>query len=252
MKLAMAQMLVEPGQKQSNLGRAEQWIVRAAAQQADVIVLPEAMPLGWTHSSARTDADEIPNGESCIRLQRAAKEHRIFVCAGIIERARQKVFNAALLIDPAGEVLIHHRKIYELNIAHDLYSRGDRLSVAETPFGTVGLMICADGFAPGQSISRTLALMGAKIILSPCAWAVPEDHDNRREPYGQLWLDNYCPVTREFGIVIAGVSNVGPITDGPWQGRKCIGNSLLIGRQGEELARGAYGEQAEMLLIQDI
>jgi predicted amidohydrolase len=153
--------------------------------------------------------------------------------------------NAAVLIDSSGRVLIHHRKIHELDIAHSLYARGDRLSVVETPFGPVGVMICADGFAPGQSISRTLAFMGARYILSPCAWAVPADHDNEREPYGQLWVDNYGAVTRDFEVTIAGASNVGPITAGPWQGRKCIGNSLVIGPGGQELARGPYGDNAE-------
>ena len=250
MKLALAQMSVEPGQKQANLARAEAWLSRAAAQGAHVALLPEALTLGWTHPSARAEADEIPEGESCARLRQAARQHRLFVCAGLIERAGHQLFNAAVLLAPDGRVLIHHRKIFELDIAHDLYARGDRLSVVETPFGCLGVMICADGFAPGQSISRTLALMGARTILSPCAWAVPADHDNAREPYGQLWLDNYGPVAREFGVAIAGVSNVGPITAGPWQGRKCIGNSLLIGPDGKERARGPYG--AEALLIQEI
>ena len=252
MKLALVQMLVEPGRKESNLARAEARIAEAASRGSEMVLSPEAMPLGWTHPSARTEADAIPDGESCVRLCRAAKTHKVFVCAGIIERAGGKVFNAAVLINPAGEVIIHHRKIYELELAHDLYARGDRLSVAETPFGKIGVMICADGFAPGQSISRTLALMGAKLILSPCAWAVPSDHDNVREPYGQLWLDNYCPVSREFDVAIAGVSNVGLITAGPWQGRKCIGNSLVIDRHGKEIAHGPYGENAEAILIVDV
>ncbi len=210
------------------------------------------MTLGWTHPSARVEGDKIPDGDSCIRLRRAAKTHHVFVCAGVIERTDEKVFNAALLINPAGEILLHHRKIHELDIARDLYARGNRLAVADTPFGRIGLMICADGFAPGQSISRTLALMAAQIILSPCAWAVPASHDNAREPYGPLWLDNYRPVAREFGIVIAGASNVGPITAGPWEGRKCIGNSLVIGRHGQELARGPYGETAEAILLVEV
>jgi predicted amidohydrolase len=252
MKLAIAQMLVEPGNKQANLVRAEHWIAEAAAQRAEVVVLPEAMPLGWTHPSARTEADGIPNGESCARLRQAAWQHQLLVCGGIIERAGQKNFNAAVLVDQTGNIIIHHRKIYELDIAHDLYARGDRLSVAETSFGRIGVMICADGFAPGQSISRTLALMGAQVILSPCAWAVPADHDNAREPYGQLWLDNYRPVAREFGVAIVGASNVGPITAGPWRGRKCIGNSLVIGKDGTELARGPYGENADTLLVVEV
>lgn len=248
MKLALAQMLVGPGDKQANLGRAEQWITRAAEQSAEIILLPEALTTGWTHPSARIHADEIPTGESCVRLRSAAAQHRIYVCAGIVERCGERIFNSAVLVAPDGEMLIHHRKIHELDIAQDLYSRGDRLSMADTPSGRIGVMICADGFAPGQSISRALALMGARYILSPCAWAVPADHDNTREPYGQLWLDNYGPVAREFGVTIAGASNVGPITAGPWQRRKCIGNSLVVGPSGE-LARGPYGENAEALLL---
>ena len=252
MRVALAQMLVEPGEKQANLERAESWIAQAARRGAEVIVLPEAMPLGWTHPSARNLADEIPAGESCTRLRQAARQHRVSVCAGIVERAGEKIFNAAVLVDPAGQILIHHRKIHELDLAHDLYARGDRLSVAETSLGRMGVMICADGFAPGQSISRTLGMMGARVILSPCAWAVPHDHDNDREPYGQLWLDNYGPVAREFGLSIVGVSNVGPITAGPWSGRKCIGNSLVVGPDGRETVRGPYGERAEALLIQEV
>jgi hypothetical protein len=94
--------------------------------------------------------------------------------------------------------------------------------------------------------------MGARVILSPCAWAVPEDHDNQSDPYGQLWLENYGPVARDFGLFIVGVSNVGPISTGPWQGRKCIGNSLVIAPGGKELLRGPYGEFAEALLIQEL
>ena len=248
----MAQMLVVPGEKQANLKRAESWIALAATRGAEVVVLPEALPLGWTHPSARTLADEIPDGESCARLRAAARVHRIFVCSGLVERAGDKLFNAAVLVDPEGRVIIHHRKIHELEIAHDLYARGDRLSVAQTSLGRVGVMICADGFAPGQAISRTLGMMGARVILSPCAWAVPHDHDNEREPYGELWLDNYGPVAREFGLSIVGVSNVGPLTAGPWQGRKCIGNSLVVGTDGRETARGPYGEHAEALLIQEV
>jgi len=247
MKLALAQMLVEPGKKEANLARAEAWIARGATTGAEVVVLPEALTLGWTHPSARTLADEIPGGESCLRLREAARRNRVAVCSGIIERSGERLFNSAVIIDAAGEVVAMHRKINELDFGRELYSLGDRLGICELAGERVGLMICADGFAPGQSISRSLGLMGARVILSPCAWAVPADHDNAVEPYGQLWLDNYGPVARDFGLTIVGVSNVGPITAGPWEGRKCIGNSLVVGPSGE-IARGPYGEMAEKLM----
>jgi predicted amidohydrolase len=252
MKIAMAQMLVEPGEKKANLARAETWIARAAQQGADMVVLPEALTLGWTHPSAHALADEIPGGESCERLRTAARENRIIVCAGLVERAGDRLFNSAVLLSDAGELLLLHRKIHELDFARELYACGDRLGVADTRLGRIGVMICADGFAPGQSISRALGQMGARVILSPCAWAVPADHDNARDPYGPLWLDNYGPVARDFGLSIIGVSNVGPITAGPWAGRKCIGNSLAIGPDGRELARGPYGECTEALVMVEI
>ena len=58
---------------------------------------------------------------------------------GLVERAGPKLFNAAVLIGPAGELLLHHRKINELDIALDLYSVGDRVGVAQTDLGTFGL-----------------------------------------------------------------------------------------------------------------
>lgn len=251
-KLALAQMTVVGGQKERNLRSAVESIAAAARSGASIVLLPEALDCGWCHSSAETLAGPIPDGDACMRLREAAKMHRIHVCAGLIERAGDSLFNSAVLISPDGEVLLHHRKIDELAMAHDLYACGDRVGVAHTKLGTIGLMICADGSAPSQAISRTLGLMGAQIILSPCAWAMPPDHDNEREPYGQLWLDNYGPVAKEFGLWIAGASNVGLVSEGEWSGHHCIGCSLVIDLAGKPALRGPYGFNAEKLLLVDV
>ncbi len=252
MKLALIQMRVEGGAKGANLSRAESFIAQAAAAGAQVVLLPEALNLGWTHGSAAVAADEIPGGESCERLRAAAQQHHVFVCAGMIERAGALRYNSAVLLDSDGRLLLHHRKLNELGMAHAVYAQGDRLGVAATLHGTIGLMICADGFAPGQVVSRTLALMGAELILSPCAWAVPADHDNTREPYGRVWLYNYGVVAREHRLWIAGCSNVGWMSAGEWQGRPCIGCSLVIGPDGAPALRGPYGPDAEAMLFAEI
>ncbi len=245
-------MLVLPGEAQRNLQSALKFIRGAANSNADLILLPEALPFGWTDSSATQEADPIPVGEACALLRSAARESKIFICSGLIEKSGNRLFNSAVLFNPAGELILHYRKIHELDIAHDLYSLGDRLSVVDTSLGRIGIMICADAFVPNQVISRTLGLMGAQIILSPCAWAVPPDHDNQRTPYGQLWLDNYIPVCRDFRLWIAGCSNVGPIQSGPWAGHRCIGSSLVLDPDGATKARGPFGETAEELLLVDV
>lgn len=247
-KLALVQMRVEGGAKARNLQRALQRIDMAVEDGAELVLLPEALDLGWTHDSARIEAEPIPGGIPFRQLSNAARVHAVHVCAGLTERAGDKVFNAAVLIGPEGQLLLHHRKLNELEIGHSCYDQGDRLAVAHTSLGTIGVMICADAFAPGQIVGRTLGLMGADVILSPAAWAVPADHDQAKQAYGQLWLDNYCPVAGRFWVWIAAVSNVGQINSGPWSGRKCIGCSLVVGPDGRQVLMGPYGEDAEAVI----
>lgn len=247
-RLGMAQMLVEGGQPDANLARALAFIGRAAAESCRVVLLPECLDLGWTHPSARQLAQPIPGAYS-ERLAGAARQHGVYVVAGLVERAADRFYNAAVLIDPQGQLLHVHRKINELHIAHDLYAIGDRLGVVETPLGTLGVDICADNFAESLAIGHVLARMGAQVILSPSAWVVDADHDNAKQPYGGRWLPPYTELSRLYDITVVGVSNVGWVTGGPWQGRKAIGCSLAVGPGGEVLARGPYGVDAEALLV---
>jgi predicted amidohydrolase len=249
-RLGMAQTLVEGGRPGPKLDRAVAAIGRAADLGCRAVVLPECLDVGWTDPSARDLAQPIP-GPHFDRLAETAKGRGVYVTAGLVERSGSRLFNAAVLIGPTGELLLHHRKINELDIALDLYAVGDRLGVAETELGTVGLAICADNFSDSLAIGHVLARMGAQVILSPSAWAVDADHDNERDPYGKLWLDAYAELARLYDVTVVGVSNVGWLTAGPWKGRKCIGCSLAVGPSGV-LARGPYGEAAEAVTVVEV
>ena len=251
-KLALLQMCVEGGNPQKNLAEAGKLIAQAAESGANVVLLPEMMDLGWTHPSVLTQAQSISDGETSRLLSRLARQYGLYICAGLSEIESGIIYNAAVLIDPAGEIILKHRKINELDIGRPFYSPGDRLNVCRTPLGTFGLMICADAAAGGQVLSRSLALMGADIILSPCAWAVPASHDNEAEPYGQEWLSAYQPVARDFSVWIAGCSYVGRLDAGPWQGWNAIGCSLVVDPRGEVAIKGSYGETASEILYVDI
>jgi predicted amidohydrolase len=250
-RIALVQALLAGGERERNIVHVLELVADAAGRGAQVVVLPECFPLGWTDPSAAELADAVPDGETTLLLRDAAREHGVYVCSGVVERAGDAVYNAAVLIDPAGEVLLHHRKLNELDIGHQLYAVGDRLGVVDTPLGRIGLMICADAFAEDRVVTRTLGLMGAELILSPSAWAVPADHDQQAEPYGDLWRNAYGPVCAEHGLYVVGVSNVGWIPAGPWAGRKCIGCSLVMGPAGEVLF-GPYGPDAEAVLFADL
>ena len=247
-KLGMAQMLVEGGAVEQNLARATRMIEQATEQECKVVVLPECLDLGWTDPSARDLAQPIP-GPYSEALCRAAQQAHVYVAAGLTERYGDKIYNAAVLISPDGEILLRHRKINVMDIAQDLYTTGNCLGVARTPLGTIGLNICADNFPNSLALGHALARMGAQILLSPSAWAMPADHDNDQEPYGDLWKNSYTTLTNLYDMTIVGVSNVGWLRGGSWQGYKCIGCSLAVGPNGTILAQGPYGEAAEALTV---
>ncbi len=246
-RLAMAQMLVEGGEKQKNLDRAVKRIEEAAKNKAGLILLPEAMDLGWTHSAAKTEAGTIPGGEAFETLTKAAKKNNIYVCAGIIEKDGSRTFNSAVLINRKGELVLKHRKINELDIAHDLYAQGDRINVCETEFGTVGLLICADASSRDYILPRSLGYLGAGLILLPSSWAVPPGYDNVKDPYGGMWSNAFKAVSKEFNLNIAAVSNVGKIVDGPWKDWDCIGNSMFVENGGENISVMPFGLNADKI-----
>jgi predicted amidohydrolase len=246
-KLGMGQIKVEGGKPRENLRRALAMVEHAAQRGCRLVVLPECLNISWTWPELDL-ACPIP-GEQSALLGDAARRFGICLAAGLVEKTSEGCFNAAVLISPEGQILLKHRKINLLDIEQPFYGCGTSLSVARTPLGTIGLNICADNFPDSLALGHSLARMGAQLIVSPCAWAVDADHDNSREPYGGLWERAYTKLAALYDVTVVGVSYVGKVTAGPWQGRKCIGSSLAVGPGGSVLARGSYGDQAEELIV---
>lgn len=243
LRVGLGQMLVEPGEREANLARARDMVAEASREGCDVVVLPECLDLGWTHASARSLAEPVPGPTTAV-LAAAAREHGVVVVAGVTERAGEHVHNSAVILSSTGALLATHRKIHELDIANGSYTTGASLAVTPTPVGRVGLSICADSSAATVELGHALGLMGAQVLLSPCAWAVPPGHDNRRTPYGQEWREPYAALATRHRMPVVGVSNVGPVVGGAWDGWRCIGASLAVGTDGEVLVQGPYDEVA--------
>lgn len=245
--LGMAQIRVEGAAVEANLQRAREALRQAAALGCRIALLPECLDVGWAHPAARDMAQPVP-GPTTEQLAEAARETGLHVVAGITERAGDRLYNAAVLLSPGGEILLKHRKINLLVDVEGLYSPGDRLGVAETPLGTIAVNICADNFPDSLALAHAQARMGAQLLLSPSAWAVDAGHDNNRDPYGALWKGAYTALTRVYDLMVVGVSSVGAVEAGAWAGRKRIGCSLAMGPGGQVLAEGPYGDSAEAVI----
>ena len=249
-RLGMGQLLVEGGEPERNLKRAEEMVEEASAKRCDMVLLPETLDLAWTHPSAKTEAMPIP-GPYSDKLCRSARDHAIYICAGLTEKETDRVYNTALFIDPRGEIMLKYHKINLLTVEQDFYAVGNSLSVIETPFGVIGVNICADNYIDSLEIGHTLARMGSQIILSPSSWTVDYSIVEGTDPYGEKWFKPFFTLASLYDLVVASATSVGYIVGGPYEGKKMIGCSMAVGREGL-ITQGAHNEFAGELVTADV
>ncbi|MCF8257812.1 MAG: carbon-nitrogen hydrolase family protein [Flavobacteriales bacterium] len=247
MRLALAQLLVEGTEPDRNLERAERLVARAAQERCDMVLLPETIDFAWTHPDALKEAHPVP-GPISLRLCEMARKHGIWLCAGLTEKTTDGNYNTALLIDNGGSIIGAHRKINLLTVEFPFYGVGQKLEVFDTPFGKVGLNICADNYMDAIDIGHCLARMGAQLILSPSSWTVEHSITEAEDPYSDKWVRPLRTLAQTHGLVIASATSVGYIVGGPYEGKKMVGCSLCVGPQGI-IAQGAYNEFAGDLAI---
>lgn len=250
-KIGMIQMRVEFHDPQKNLSHAQELVAQAAAQGADICILPECMDLGWATPNAPAMAEPVP-GKISEQLSAIARRHNVWIVSGLTEQEDDKVYNCAVLIRPDGCIAAKHRKINILTDVEYMYQVGDRLTVTQTPYGKIGVSICADNLSPSLCLGHSLARMGAEIILSPCAWAVTPDRDPLKQPYGQEWHEPYHILASRYGIPVIGVSNVGAMPVGEWAGWQAIGNSIAYDSDGRCASVLPYGPDAECVQVVEV
>ena len=251
MRIGLGQLLVEGGEPARNLARAVEQIAQAAAQQCDLLLLPETLDFAWTHPSALYEAQPIP-GPFSDQLCQAAAHHGLYVCAGLTERAADgRNYNAAILIDPQGNIVLKYHKINLLNVEQPFYAVGQTLNVVDTPLGKIGVNICADNYLDGLPIGHTLARMGAEFILAPSSWTVDYSITEEHDPYQEKWIRPFSILAQLYNVVVVGTTSVVYIVGGPYEGKKSVGCSLAVDIHGIQ-AQGAFNEFAGQLVVADL
>jgi predicted amidohydrolase len=147
-------------------------IEAAARQRADLVVLGETLTYIGTGRSMAGVAEPIP-GPSTEYFGRLAKQHDLYLVVGLCERAGHLVYNAAVLIGPDGTVVGKYRKVaLPTGEVDQGVAPGNDYPVFATRFGTVGMMVCYDGFFP--EVARALTNRGAEVIAWPVWGCNPE------------------------------------------------------------------------------
>jgi predicted amidohydrolase len=145
------------------LERALELADEAVAGGAELVLLPEALFPAYYLGGGEKSAASWRKADPRALFSGFAAERRIYLAAGLVLQEREALYNGAILWGPDGRELL---RTFKSNLWHfdgRYVLPGSSFPVAETEFGPVGMMVCADGRIP--EISRILALKGAKMIL---------------------------------------------------------------------------------------
>ena len=159
-----------------NLAKAEQMVRKAAQKGAQVILLPELFKTPYFCQKENYEyfdlAEELDSSTTISRFQKLAKELNVVLPLSFFEKAGNVHFNSLVMIDADGKNLGLYRKSHiptgECYEEKFYFSPGDTgFKVFKTKYGRVGVGICWDQWFP--EVARSLALMGAQLIVYPTA-----------------------------------------------------------------------------------
>jgi nitrilase len=231
--------------------RVERFCREAAVGGALLAVFPEAMVGGYPKSMTfgATVGSRTPEGRDLFlryfksaidcpgpeteTLAGWAKELRLHIVIGVVERDGGTLYCSGLVFAPDGGLIGKHRKLMPTGAERLIWGQGDgsTMKVVETRLGRIGVAICWENYMPlyrqhlydrhvqlwcaptvdqreiWQSSMRHIAYEGRCFVLSACQYLTKAD-----------WPADF---TDEGGIIEGGsviVSPMGDVVAGPLSG----------------------------------
>ncbi len=240
MRVGLIQMSVEPDRRSANLSRALALVGEACESDppSDLMVLPECCDLGPASPRALELAETV-GGTIEESLAAKAREMGVYLVAGLTQAEGKILRSAAVLFDPDGDVLTRHRKICMEPEERPLYTPGDRLRIRRTLWGSVGVLIGSDLHA--ECMSQALSVMGAKVILAPCAWRCRSGREAHTLAEQKARIREFA---ERASLYVVAANSVGQSPPRDGQSEALLGGSLVVGPDGETLAEAPAGEEA--------
>src|SRR4051794_11649584 len=169
-----------------NLEVAERLVRGAAADGAQLVVLPEKWTVLGSPEAIRSLAEPL-DGPALNAAAGWARELGIFLVAGSVPEVvpeQEKLANTSVMFGPEGERRATYRKIHMFDVEVDdveyresaIEQAGDQIAVGEADGALVGLTICYDLRFP--ELYRILALRGARVIAVPSAFTERTGRDH--------------------------------------------------------------------------
>jgi len=170
-----------------NLQVANRHVRAAAADGAQLIVLPEKWSVLGTGADLRAGAQPL-DGEATSWARATARELGVDLIAGSISErveGEEKLRNTSVHISPDGEIAAVYRKLHLFDVEVDgtRYAESEHEDPGAEPVLTttadgveVGLSICYDVRFP--ELYRGLTMRGARVLIVPAAFTLATTRDH--------------------------------------------------------------------------
>jgi deaminated glutathione amidase len=211
----------------------------AADLGAKLVGLPENFAY-MGPEEARLAGAETLEGPTLARLREVARLRGVYLLAGsIAEKVDEpgKTANTSVLLADDGSIVAAYRKIHLFDVAipdgaryaeSEVVVAGDKVVVAPTPLGRIGLSVCYDLRFP--ELYRKLAALGAEVLAIPSAFTLFTGKDHWEVLVRARAIENLAYVLAP--------AQVGRHSST----RQTFGNAMIVDPWGVVLARCPDGE----------
>lgn len=213
MRVAAIQFKPEKGNKGAALARLAQLAEHAARPGVDLLVLPEMAATGYVFEGPEEVAPlaEPPEGETFDALSAVALRHRTWLVVGLPERAGDRLFNSALVIDPSGALKFTYRKTMLFEVDETWATPGDSgYASFDTDAGRFTVGICMD--LNDDRFIDWCAKTAARAIAFPTNWL-----DQGRRVWG-YWAWRLA----EVPSALVAANTYGPEGEIRFRGESCV------------------------------
>jgi predicted amidohydrolase len=177
--VAAIQMDAQVGRVERNLARATELVEQAAAQGAELVVLPELFASGYEYTDRNFQLAEPLDGLTGAWIVDTAKRLGVHLVGSFPAQVEGQAHIVAMLASPDGRQWVYRKS--HVALWENLYfERGSQPVIAGTELGRIGLMICWD-----QVFSDLARAYQGRVDLlcvpsSPPSWAgTLEDREGR-------------------------------------------------------------------------
>lgn len=221
-----------------NVAAVRRLVAGAAADGAQLVVLPEFFPMIGATDDARLAIRETPGqGPLQTMLAEVAAKHGVWLVGGSIPLMgsdTRRALNSTLVFDPQGQQISRYDKMHLFGFKAGAESYDESLSIEagcepvafDTPFARIGLSICYDLRFP--EYFRQLG--DVDILILPAAFTATTGEAHWEVLLRARAIENQC-------YVIASAQGGRHET-----GRKTWGHSMIIDPWGEILSVLPSGE----------